>query len=28
VEALIDVDAVAAGEAPKSYLVHVRLSYR
>jgi hypothetical protein len=28
VEALIDVDAAAAGEAPKSYLVHVRLSWR
>jgi len=28
VEALIDVDAAAAGEAPKSYLVHVQLSYR
>jgi len=28
VEALIDVDAAAAGEAPKSCLVHVRLSYR
>jgi hypothetical protein len=28
VEALIDVDATAAGEAPKSYLVHVQLSYR
>ena len=27
VEALIDVDAAAAGEAPKSYLVRVRLSY-
>jgi Phosphoesterase family len=28
VEALIDVDAAAAGEAPKSYLVHVQLSCR
>jgi len=28
VEALIDVDAAAAGEASKSYLVHVQLSYR
>jgi hypothetical protein len=28
VEALIDVDAGAAGEAPKSYLVHVQLYYR
>jgi Phosphoesterase family len=26
VEALIDVDATAAGEAPKNYLVHVRLT--
>ncbi len=28
VEALIDVDVSAAGEASKSYLVHVQLSYR
>ncbi|MGH2854566.1 MAG: alkaline phosphatase family protein [Solirubrobacteraceae bacterium] len=28
VEASIDVDVTAAGQAPKSYLVHVKLSYR
>ena len=28
VEALIDVDVSVAGAASKSYLVHVRLSYR